>query len=163
MLVHPDRQQLSQMLTLLRQGEVQVTVAGEYTLAEGRWPIRPSSRPRAWQAVAAHARRGRPGRMNGITELGLGWLFLSAFTSATLLPGSSEVLLGPWRPRGVEHGQPAAVGDAGQYPRLHDHLVARLARHLQEKPEDFQGRGEQKPSAGSNNMATGVCCWPGRR
>lgn len=44
MLVHPDRQQLSQMLTLLRQGEVQVTVAGEYTLAEGRWPIRPSSR-----------------------------------------------------------------------------------------------------------------------
>ncbi|MBL0672113.1 NADP-dependent oxidoreductase [Aeromonas hydrophila] len=35
MLVHPDRQQLSQMLTLLRQGEVQVTVAGEYALAEG--------------------------------------------------------------------------------------------------------------------------------
>ena len=27
-------------------------------------------------------------------ETGLGWLFLSAFTSATLLPGSSEVLLG---------------------------------------------------------------------
>ncbi len=35
MLVHPDRQQLSQMLTLLRKGEVQVTVAGEYALAEG--------------------------------------------------------------------------------------------------------------------------------
>lgn len=35
MLVHPDRQQLNQMLTLLRQGEVQVTVAGEYALAEG--------------------------------------------------------------------------------------------------------------------------------
>ncbi|WP_323938581.1 NADP-dependent oxidoreductase [Aeromonas hydrophila] len=35
MLVHPDRQQLSQMLTLLHQGEVQVTVAGEYALAEG--------------------------------------------------------------------------------------------------------------------------------
>ena len=31
--------------------------------------------------------------MNGIAEMGLGWLFLSAFTSATLLPGSSEVLL----------------------------------------------------------------------
>jgi membrane protein YqaA with SNARE-associated domain len=43
----------------------------------------------------------------------------------------------------VEHGQPAFLGDAGQYPGLHDHLVARLARHPQ-KPEDFQGRGEQK-------------------
>ncbi|AHV36569.1 NADP-dependent oxidoreductase [Aeromonas dhakensis] len=35
MLVHPDRQQLSQMLILLRQGEVQITVSGEFPLAEG--------------------------------------------------------------------------------------------------------------------------------
>ena len=35
MLVHPDRTQLTQMLTLLRQGEVKITVSGEYTLAEG--------------------------------------------------------------------------------------------------------------------------------
>ena len=32
--------------------------------------------------------------MSEMMEMGLGWLFLSAFTSATLLPGSSEVLLG---------------------------------------------------------------------
>ena len=38
--------------------------------------------------------------MNGIAEMGLGWLFLSAFTSATLLPGSSEVLLGAMATRG---------------------------------------------------------------
>lgn len=38
--------------------------------------------------------------MNGITELGPGWLFLSAFTSATLLPGSSEVLLGAMAAKG---------------------------------------------------------------
>ncbi|MGY3851415.1 NADP-dependent oxidoreductase [Aeromonas aquatilis] len=35
MLVHPDQQQLSQMLMLLRQGEVKVTLAGEFPLAEG--------------------------------------------------------------------------------------------------------------------------------
>ncbi|UCM44552.1 NADP-dependent oxidoreductase [Aeromonas dhakensis] len=35
MLVHPDRQQLNQMLILLRQGEVQITVSGEFPLAEG--------------------------------------------------------------------------------------------------------------------------------
>lgn len=35
MLVHPDRQQLSQMLILLRQGEVQITISGEFPLAEG--------------------------------------------------------------------------------------------------------------------------------
>ena len=38
--------------------------------------------------------------MNGITEMGLVWLFLSAFTSATLLPGSSEVLLGAMAAKG---------------------------------------------------------------
>jgi NADPH2:quinone reductase len=35
MLVHPDQQQLGQMLMLLRQGEVKVTLAGEFPLAEG--------------------------------------------------------------------------------------------------------------------------------
>lgn len=35
MLVHPDQKQLAQMLLLLRQGEVKVTVAGEFPLAEG--------------------------------------------------------------------------------------------------------------------------------
>ncbi|MGL4933733.1 MAG: NADP-dependent oxidoreductase [Aeromonas sp.] len=35
MLVHPDPQQLGQMLMLLRQGTVQVTVAAEFALAEG--------------------------------------------------------------------------------------------------------------------------------
>lgn len=35
MLVHPDQQQLGQMLMLLRQGEVKVTLAGEFALAEG--------------------------------------------------------------------------------------------------------------------------------
>ncbi|WP_162626885.1 NADP-dependent oxidoreductase [Aeromonas allosaccharophila] len=35
MLVHPDQKQLSQMLVLLRQGEVKVTLAGEFALAEG--------------------------------------------------------------------------------------------------------------------------------
>ena len=35
MLVHPDQKQLSQMLMLLRQGEVKVTVAGEFSLSEG--------------------------------------------------------------------------------------------------------------------------------
>jgi len=35
MLVHPDHTQLTQMLMLLRQGEVHITVSGEYPLAEG--------------------------------------------------------------------------------------------------------------------------------
>ncbi|MCF5891611.1 NADP-dependent oxidoreductase [Aeromonas veronii] len=35
MLVHPDQKQLGQMLMLLRQGEVKVTLAGEFPLAEG--------------------------------------------------------------------------------------------------------------------------------
>ncbi|WP_068977416.1 MULTISPECIES: NADP-dependent oxidoreductase [Aeromonas] len=35
MLVHPDQQQLGQMLLLLRQGDVKVTLAGEFPLAEG--------------------------------------------------------------------------------------------------------------------------------
>ena len=35
MLVHPDQKQLSQMSVLLRQGEVKVTLAGEFALAEG--------------------------------------------------------------------------------------------------------------------------------
>lgn len=35
MLVHPDSKQLAQMLMLLRQGDVHVTLAGEYPLAEG--------------------------------------------------------------------------------------------------------------------------------
>ncbi|WP_354688442.1 NADP-dependent oxidoreductase [Aeromonas sp. 19NY04SH05-1] len=35
MLVHPDQKQLAQMLLLLRQGEVKITVAGEFPLAEG--------------------------------------------------------------------------------------------------------------------------------
>ncbi|MFM5180844.1 NADP-dependent oxidoreductase [Aeromonas veronii] len=35
MLVHPDQQQLGQMLMLLRQGEVKVNLAGEFPLAEG--------------------------------------------------------------------------------------------------------------------------------
>ena len=35
MLVHPDHKQLTQMLMLLRQGEVQITVSGEFPLAEG--------------------------------------------------------------------------------------------------------------------------------
>ena len=35
MLVHPDQKQLTQMLMLLRQGEVQITVSGEFPLAEG--------------------------------------------------------------------------------------------------------------------------------
>ncbi|WP_201796726.1 NADP-dependent oxidoreductase [Aeromonas cavernicola] len=35
MLVHPDRQQLAQMLALLRQGEVHTTVSGEFALADG--------------------------------------------------------------------------------------------------------------------------------
>ena len=39
-----------------------------------------------------------------------GWAgcFLSAFTSATLLPGSSEDAAGAMATRGVEHGQPVA-------------------------------------------------------
>ncbi|MGL5482674.1 MAG: zinc-binding dehydrogenase, partial [Aeromonas veronii] len=35
MLVHPDQKQLGQMLMLLRQGEVKITLAGEFPLAEG--------------------------------------------------------------------------------------------------------------------------------
>ncbi|MGU5716816.1 NADP-dependent oxidoreductase [Aeromonas taiwanensis] len=35
MLVHPDQKQLTQMLMLLRQGEVQITVSSEFPLAEG--------------------------------------------------------------------------------------------------------------------------------
>ncbi|WP_186301891.1 NADP-dependent oxidoreductase [Aeromonas veronii] len=35
MLVHPDQKQLGQMLMLLRQGEVKVTLAGEFALTEG--------------------------------------------------------------------------------------------------------------------------------
>ena len=44
MLVHPDRTQLTQMLTLLRRRGGEDHPPGEFTLAEGRWPIRPSSR-----------------------------------------------------------------------------------------------------------------------
>ncbi|MGE6168423.1 NADP-dependent oxidoreductase [Aeromonas media] len=35
MLVHPDQKQLAQMLMLLRQGDVHVTLSGEFPLAEG--------------------------------------------------------------------------------------------------------------------------------
>ncbi|MNG40049.1 hypothetical protein D3C84_1284630 [compost metagenome] len=35
MLVHPDGKQLAQMLMLLRQGEVHITLSGEFELAEG--------------------------------------------------------------------------------------------------------------------------------
>ncbi|MCW0505729.1 NADP-dependent oxidoreductase [Aeromonas piscicola] len=35
MLVHPDSKQLAQMLILLRQGDVHITVGGEFALAEG--------------------------------------------------------------------------------------------------------------------------------
>ncbi|MNF41749.1 Zinc-type alcohol dehydrogenase-like protein [compost metagenome] len=35
MLVHPDQKQLTQMLMLLRQGDVHVTLSGEFPLAEG--------------------------------------------------------------------------------------------------------------------------------
>ncbi|MBW3761514.1 NADP-dependent oxidoreductase [Aeromonas jandaei] len=35
MLVHPDQKQLSQMLMLLRQGEVKIAIAGEFALSEG--------------------------------------------------------------------------------------------------------------------------------
>jgi len=38
--------------------------------------------------------------MSEMMDMGLGWLFLSAFTSATLLPGSSEVLLGAMAAKG---------------------------------------------------------------
>lgn len=38
--------------------------------------------------------------MIDFTGMGLGGLFLSAFTSATLLPGSSEVLLGAMAVKG---------------------------------------------------------------
>jgi len=35
MLVHPDQKQLTQVLMLLRQGDVHVTLSGEFPLAEG--------------------------------------------------------------------------------------------------------------------------------
>ncbi|MFB2830793.1 NADP-dependent oxidoreductase [Aeromonas jandaei] len=35
MLVHPDQKQLGQMLMLLRQGDVHITISSEYALAEG--------------------------------------------------------------------------------------------------------------------------------
>ncbi len=101
--------------------------------------------------------------MNGITELGLGWLFLSAFTSATLLPGSSEVLLGAMATKGSGHGQPAAVGDAGQYLGSMTTWWLGWLATFKKNRKIFKAVGNKKPSAGSNNMATGVCCWPGRR
>ncbi|WP_349919627.1 NADP-dependent oxidoreductase [Aeromonas veronii] len=50
MLVHPDNKQLAQMLILLRQGDVHITLAGEYTLAEGAL---------AHQAIEAGHTRGK--------------------------------------------------------------------------------------------------------
>ena len=35
MLVHPDQRQLTQVLMLLRQGDVHITLSGEFPLAEG--------------------------------------------------------------------------------------------------------------------------------
>lgn len=83
--------------------------------------------------------------MNELMQMGLGWLFLSAFTSATLLPGSSEVLLG-------------AMAAKGEWSMASLLLWATLGNTLgsmttwwlgwlatfKKKPEDFQGRGEQK-------------------
>lgn len=48
--------------------------------------------------------------MSEFSEMGLGWLFLSAFTSATLLPGSSEVLLGAMATRGSGAWQACCSG-----------------------------------------------------
>ena len=50
MLVHPDSKQLAQMLILLRQGDVHITLAGEYALAEGAL---------AHQAIEAGHTRGK--------------------------------------------------------------------------------------------------------
>ena len=74
--------------------------------------------------------------MSEMMEMGLGWLFLSAFTSATLLPGSSEVLLGAMAAKG-EWSMASLLLWATLGNTLHDHLVARLARHLQEKTGRF--------------------------
>ena len=83
--------------------------------------------------------------MNDIAEMGLGWLFLSAFTSATLLPGSSEVLLGAMATRGEWSMASlllwATLGNT--LGSMTTWWLGRLATH-KKKPEDFQGRGEQK-------------------
>ena len=42
MLVHPDSKQLTQVLMLLRQGDVHITISGEYPLGEGALATRPS-------------------------------------------------------------------------------------------------------------------------
>jgi membrane protein YqaA with SNARE-associated domain len=145
MLVHPDRQQLTQMLTLLRQGEVQVTVSGEYTLAEGAL---------AHQAIeqamcAASCCCACPPQTASPDEwhhrMGLGWLFLSAFTSATLLPGSSEVLLGAMATKG-EWSMASLLFWATLGNTLGSMTTWWLGwlATFKKKPEDFQGRGEQK-------------------
>jgi membrane protein YqaA with SNARE-associated domain len=83
--------------------------------------------------------------MSDLMEMGLGWLFLSAFTSATLLPGSSEVLLaamvaqGEWRLSSLLLW--ATVGNT--LGSMTTWWLGWLAT-VKKKPEDFQGRGEQK-------------------
>ena len=83
--------------------------------------------------------------MIDFTGMGLGGLFLSAFTSATLLPGSSEVLLGAMAVKGEWSMTSllfwATLGNT--LGSMTTWWLGWLATH-KKKPEDFQGRGEQK-------------------
>lgn len=78
-------------------------------------------------------------------EMSLGWLFLSAFGSATLLPGGSELLLGAMASRG--EWSPASLL---LWATLGNTLGSMTSWWLgwlatfKKKPEDFQGRREQK-------------------
>ena len=102
--------------------------------------------------------------MIDFTGMGLGGLFLSAFTSATLLPGSSEVLLGAMAVKGEWSMTSllfwATLGNT--LGSMTTWWLGWLATH-KKKPEDFQGRGNKKRSPGSNSMVIGACCSPGRR
>ena len=92
MLVHPDHKQLTQMPMLLRQGRCR-SRPGEFPWRKAPWhtgAIEGGERCCACPPPTASLDERHGGA-------GLGWVLLSAHL-ATLLPGSSEVLLGPWRP-----------------------------------------------------------------
>ena len=83
--------------------------------------------------------------MIDFTGMGLGGLFLERHLRH---PAARQLGSAAGRHGGQGEwalARPAFLGDAGQYPGFHDHLVARLARHPQEKPKIFKAVGTKSP------------------
>lgn len=83
-----------------------------------------------------------------MVEMGLIWLFISAFVSATLFPGGSEILLTSMISQGYWSGASllwwASIGNT--LGSLTSWGLGWLAT-FKKQPSDFNGRGQQKALA----------------